>query len=280
MVNLVKFVYKNTCRKIRVDENDSIGTLKNKSSILFDLNNPPNAVHFYYFDNEHKKILVDSTEELKESLHERPLLLVLHLSVDNEALPAEDNADCEHVEAQTRSPWEVQCSICDANIVGTHYRCISCANFELCSRCLRYSSSIHPNHYFAQIIDSPSMYIPYPVNSVIETVAPAKEKALEVVNDTKSKIQSFLGSTFESGKQKINSIRQDQQVQGWVAEAQKGFNDAKSDIFSWVQNIKQNISPDAPTQNQIAATPIVKNEQNSQSSQQQSSFQEQEKQQI
>jgi hypothetical protein len=261
----VRFLFHNQIRKIRVDDGICLNELKKRCCALFDLD-AHSPICLSYRNNEDKELInVDSEPTLKELVKGSPYLLVLHVEnhvgIGQHAFAPDPVPHWCEQKIQHTGEWRIVCNICEQNIEGTHYRCISCPEFELCTRCLRFSSLAHsPNHYFAQLMDS-SPLSPNPMYAVIETVSPAKERAEEILQDTKQSLNHFWGST----RGKANQIRNSQQFQNLVSDTQTGLQN----VSSWMKQLFVPAQqPEGTSQNPIQMQPLPaeQEEQNSSSS--------------
>jgi len=272
MIGTIKFIFNEKIRKLRVEDSLTIAQLKEKACALFDLE-PHTPIHFSYHDEEQERITVESEMELKEAHSIFPLLLVLNVTLaDNNkdqhqqqqqlqrqqesAESRNRHEDHAHDEALHAVDCEIPCSICEQNIVGTHYRCISCPDFVLCSRCLRYSSLAHsPTHYFAQQMDL-SPLSPNPLYAVVETINPAKDMATDMVKQTKMRINNLWNEKSGNICRRVEQFRQDSnsQLQTWTDEAEKGFNEMQTTVSSWIESLKQTFSPQQQHQQHLSTS--------------------------
>lgn len=62
-----------------------------------------------------------------------------------------------YLAAHSTSVHNARCDECDKIIYGVRNKCLSCSDFDLCSRCFRISGNIHPGHTFTCIQSSSLM---------------------------------------------------------------------------------------------------------------------------
>lgn len=120
-------------------------------------------------DDEGDSIVITGGEELAEALEARKDgTLRLH-TISKTSKKAEDQTEKEApppMNKETPRPTNngavhknVICDICDAEVVGTRYRCLLCVDYDLCQNCER--TGVHAHHGMIRIVSPLCTFVPW-----------------------------------------------------------------------------------------------------------------------
>jgi hypothetical protein len=115
----------------------------------------PETIQLFWIDNEGDRIVFGSDDELKQAINKAMNDGILKIYVNginsDTKLPGERFSHVTH--------FGVTCDGCEKPVTGIRFKCIQCADYDLCTICE--SKDIHKEHILSRIVDASQSSILY-----------------------------------------------------------------------------------------------------------------------
>ncbi|KIH56376.1 zinc finger, ZZ type, partial [Ancylostoma duodenale] len=168
----VKLSYAGAHRRFKIKGNDFESLFADLMTHVAQLSAQGPPFDIAWQDEDGDSILISRSAELGEAIESRKdNLLRLHTIEKS----SENSTPKSEKEAETRPKTEetpkedtntndaihgnILCDVCDATIIGTRYKCILCADYDLCQNCER--TGVHAQHGMVRIVDPMRTYVPW-----------------------------------------------------------------------------------------------------------------------